>query len=44
MQSTTRMVDMPVPGKREEKWMPCQFDASCETYAHRVSVVGPFIL
>jgi len=44
MQSTTRMVDMLVPGRREEKWMPCQFDASCETYAHRVSVVGPFIL
>jgi len=44
MPSITPMVDMLVPGKREEKWMPCQFDASCETYAHRVSVVGPFIL
>jgi hypothetical protein len=44
MQSTTPMVDMLVPGKREEKWMPCQFDAFCETYALRVSAVGPFIL
>ena len=44
MQSTTPMVDMHVPGRREEKWMPCQFDSSCETCARRVSAVGPFIL
>jgi hypothetical protein len=44
MPSTTSMGDMLVPGKREEKRMPCRFDSSCETYAHRISAVGPFIL
>jgi hypothetical protein len=38
------MVDMLVPGKREKKWMPCRFNASCETCARGVSAVGPFIL
>jgi hypothetical protein len=38
------MVEMPVPSKREEKWMRGQLGASCETYDRCASVFLPFIL